>query len=79
MKIYYFPIASTSLAHYFGCACIKPSKYFENKLEDIQNSADSFLLLTERIEDNPCDCCLELILTESEYNDVISINDGCFI
>jgi len=69
---YYLPISSTSLAHYFGCACIKPSKYFENKQED-------FLLVTTHFGTRQTDCCLELIFTEQKINNFIDIKDGFYL
>lgn len=62
-KNYYLPINSTSLAHYFGCACIKPSKYFENKQEDLQDKFNDFLLVTTHFGTTQTDCCLELVLS----------------
>jgi hypothetical protein len=41
-KKYFLPINSTSLAHYYGGACIKPGKYFENKPEDLQEKFNEF-------------------------------------
>jgi hypothetical protein len=78
-KKYYLPISSTSLAHYFGCACIKPSKYFENKPEDLQDKFNDFLLVTTHFGTQQTDCCLELVFTEQEIADLIDINDGFFL
>ena len=50
MSTYYFPINSSSLAHYFGGACIKAAKYFNNKPQDIQDRYNEFLLLTDKKE-----------------------------
>lgn len=76
---YYLPISSTSLAHYFGCACIKPSKYFKNKQEDLQDKFNDFLLVTTHLGTQQTDCCLELVFTEQEIADLIDIKDGFYL
>ena len=78
-KKYYLPISSTSLAHYFGCACIKPSKYFDNKQEDLQDKFDDFLLVTTHFGTRQTDCCLELIFAKQETDDLIDINGGFYL
>ena len=69
---YYLPINSTSLAHYFVCACIKPAKYFKNKLQDIQDNFPNVLLLSSEIGTKDTDCCIELVLTEDEEKKITS-------
>ncbi|MDR0605007.1 MAG: hypothetical protein LBG80_11955 [Bacteroidales bacterium] len=76
---YYLPINSTSLAHYFGCACIKPSKYFENKQEDLQDKFNDFLLVTTHFGTQQTDCCLELVFTKQETADLIDIKGGFYL
>lgn len=76
---YYLPIGSTSLAHYFGCACIKPSKYFNNKPEDLQDKFNDFLLVTTKFGTRQTDCCLELVFTKQEIDDLIDIKDGFYL
>lgn len=63
---YYLPISSTSLAHYFACACVKPAIYFDNKPQDIQDSFPNTLLLSTKLGNKNADCCLELVLTDHE-------------
>lgn len=79
MNTYYFPINSVSLAHYYGCACIKAAKYFNNKPQDIQDRYKAFLLLTNKIGTYEADCCLELVLTEDETKDLIDVKNGWFL
>lgn len=79
MNTYYFPINSSSLAHYFGGACIKAAKYFNNKPQDIQDRYSEFLLLTEKKGTNATDCCLELVLTKEEINDLINVKNGWYL
>lgn len=71
---YFLPINSNCLAHYFGCCCIKPSRYFTNKPEDIQNRFDGFLLISSIVVKIETDCCLELILTRDESLELITLN-----
>lgn len=78
-KKYFLPISSTSLAHYFGCACIKPSKYFNNKPEDFQDKLYEFLLITTHFGNQQTDCCLELVITKQETEDLIDIKNGWFL
>lgn len=76
---YFFPISSKCLAHYFGSACIMPSKYFSNKPADIQNNFEEYLLLTTNIGTKETDCCLELVLTKNETNDLKDIKNGFYL
>lgn len=79
MKTYYFPIKSECLAHYFGCACLKPSKYFTNKPQDIQNSFENFLLITTSMGCIECNCCLEIVLTNEEETKLISVGGTWYL
>jgi hypothetical protein len=76
---YYLPIKSNSLAHYFGSACIMPSKYFQNKPADLQNNFEEYLLLTTHTGTKESDCSLELILTKTEIDELIDIKEGFFL
>jgi len=75
---YYLPISSTSLAHYFGCACIKPSKYFDDKQEDLQDKFYDLLLVTTHFGTQQTDCCLELVFTKHEEDKLIDIKNGFY-
>ena len=79
MNTYYFPINSSSLAHYFGGACIKAAKYFNNKPQDIQDRYNEFLLLTDKKGTSATDCCLELVLSKEEINDLIDARNGWYL
>lgn len=79
MKTYFFPIQSTSLAHYFATAIIKPAKYFDNKIDDIQDKYKDFLLFTNKFGTTETDCCLEVILTDEEISELIDVNEGWFL
>ena len=76
---YYFPIQSTSLAHYFGSAIIKPARYFNNKPFDIQDRYRDFLLFTNQFGTSETDCCLEIVLTDNETKDLINVNGGWYL
>lgn len=69
---FYLHINSVNLAHYFGCACIKPSKYFASRSEDIQSSFSDYLLLSTAMRSTNSDCSIELILTKDEVNNLLS-------
>lgn len=79
MNTYFFPIQSTSLAHYFGTAIIKPAKYFTNKPNDIQDRYNQFLLFTTKFGTTETDCCLEIVLTAEEEKDLIDVKNGWFL
>ena len=79
MKTLFFPIQSSSLAHYYGSALIKPAKYFANKPHDIQDKYDEFLLFTNKFGTTESDCCLEIVLTEDETKVLIDVKDGWFL
>lgn len=76
---FYLPISSKCLAHYFGNACIMPSRYFSNKPIDIQNKFEDFLLITKSLGTKETDCCLELVFTKTELNELIDIKEGFFL
>lgn len=78
-KNYFLPIGSTSLAHYFGSACIKPSRYFDNKYEDLQDKFNDCLLVTTHFGTQQTDCCLELVFTKQEEDELIDIKNGFFL
>lgn len=76
---YYLPINSTSLAHYFVCACVKPAKYFENKPQDIQDRFRNALLLSSELGTKDTDCCIELVLTKDEEKSIIPCERDFFL
>lgn len=79
MNNYYFPIQSTSLAHYFGSAIIKPAKYFSNKPSDIQDNYNEFLLFTNKFGTSETDCCLEIVLTDDEAKELIDVGGSWYL
>ena len=76
---YCLPINSTSLAHYFVCACVKPARYFDNKPQDIQDRFQNVLLLSSELGTNDTDCCIELVLTEDEERSLIPCGNEFFL
>jgi hypothetical protein len=75
-NIFYIPINSSSLAHYFSKAIILPSKYFTNKPEDIQNTVGDSILVSERKWVKNSDCTLEVVLTAAEIKELIQVSDN---
>ncbi len=73
---FYLHINSVNLAHYYGCACIKPSKYFVARTEDLQSRFPDFLLLSNAKRSNQSDCSIEIVLTKEEVNNLISIKSN---
>lgn len=73
---FYLHINSINLAHYFGCACIKPSKYFMSRSEDIQSKSSDYLLLSNAKRSANSDCSIELVLTKDEVNNLITANSN---
>jgi len=72
----FLPINSGSLAHFFSKAIILPAKYFKNKPEDIQSRfADSLLLSKNKWVKNS-DCSIEVILTNTEVENLIKVSDN---
>ena len=66
---FYLHINSANLANYFGCACIKPSKYFiGGRTEDIQSAVSDYLILSNVKRTKKADCSIELILTDDEVH-----------
>ena len=79
MKTYYYPISSTFLATIFSQACILPASLYRNKLQDVQNRFEDFILLTEGFGCSETDCCLEVVLTPDEENSLVNIHGGFFL
>ena len=65
-KTYYLPIKSSNLAHYFAKGCICPTRYIENRIEDIQNKFDNQLLFSKEKFTENTNCSLEIVLNNKE-------------
>lgn len=76
---YFLPINSTSLPHYFACACVKPAMYFENKPQDIQDRFHDALLLSTELGTKDTDCCIELVVTEAEETLLVPCGNGFYL
>jgi hypothetical protein len=72
--IYFVHIDSGNLPAYYGCACVKPSKYFTDRSEDIQSRLDSSLLMSKKRFAKDSDCALEIVLSQEEERELIPIN-----
>jgi hypothetical protein len=73
---FYLHINSVNLAHYFGCACFKPSKYFASRSEDFQSSYSDYLVLSNAKRLTKQDCSIELILTKDEIDNLLSVKSN---
>jgi hypothetical protein len=74
MKIntFYLPIKSINLAHYFVKGCICPSYYIQNRNEDLQNTFNTFILLSSAKFTDKTNCSLEVILNSEEVPNQVS-------
>ncbi len=71
---FYIPVRSSSLPIYFGNACIAPSKYLNNKLEDLQDRFSGYILISNKLISADTDCCIEVVLTKTEIEELILID-----
>ena len=76
---FYIPVKSTSLPIYFGNACIAPSIYYTNKLEDIQDKFSEYVLLSDNLCVLNSDSCLEVLLNEQEVSELKQINSNVYL
>lgn len=67
------------MATIFGQACILPASLYKNRLPDIQNKFENFILLTKNFGCLESDCCLQIILTLEEEKSLVDINDGFYL
>jgi len=65
-----------NLPGYFACACIKPSKYFKNRIDDIQSRYNSVILLSLKKYATEADCSCEIILTEDEKKGLVTVSSN---
>jgi len=66
-KHVYIPINAVSLSHYYGAGIILPSKCLPNKIPDVQNKFEDFLLMSQKQAIDDSNCCLDIILSDEEY------------
>jgi archaellum component FlaC len=71
---FFMHINSTNLPGYFACACLKPAKYFQNRLDDVQKTCEDVILLSTKRYAKEADCSLEVVLTNQEKDCLIPIN-----
>jgi len=76
---YYLSINTTNLAHYIQKAIILPSRFYNNRPEDIQNLFGEYLFLSNIPFINDSDCSIELVLTEDEINNLKKINHNILL
>jgi len=68
MEKIYLPIASGNLGEYFSIALITPHNYIKERIQDLQTLCNDYLVLSTKKFTNSSDCCLELILSDLELN-----------
>ncbi|RZL57830.1 MAG: hypothetical protein EOO93_17120, partial [Pedobacter sp.] len=73
-QTYYIPIKSVNLAHYFAKGYVCPTKYIQNRAEDLQDKFNNLLLLSNSKFTNETNCCLEVVLDVQEVALPISKN-----
>lgn len=76
--IYYLPFHSSRLSQYLGSACICPTQYEDNQVNDDQNIYPSHLLLSKYCGTQFSNCCIELILSELEHVSLFSLDNNGF-
>lgn len=72
-------IAQENLVKYFGTGIIKPGGSYDGWNKDVQSIFPNHLLLSNMGDFNPNQCCLELVLTNFESKELISIKDGYYL
>ena len=78
-ETYYLSINSANLGSYFSRGCVSPAKYITNRQQDIQSKFNNGLLLSEKKLIAGENCCLELVLTNSERRLLIPLDMGAYI
>ena len=77
-NVYYIPVSSTSLVHYFSKALILPAKYYTHRIDDIQTNLNNYILVTTFKWVAGCDCSIEVVLTEDEVNNLHKLLKNAF-
>lgn len=71
---YFYHLDYRNLPSCYSTACIKPAKYYINRIEDIQNKFDFYILLSVKRFSSIEDCSLEIVLTDEEISSLIKPN-----
>jgi len=75
---YFIPIQSSCLAHYFSKAIILPSKFFENRPDDVQSKFRDSILLSKLKWVKNSDCSIEIILTQTEIKELFELTENFY-
>jgi len=70
---YYLPVQSVRLSQYLGSAIIAPARYSAQTNDDQSIYPDYLLLSKECGTSNNSNCCLEVVLSESENETIIEL------
>jgi len=74
-QIFYLPIKSANIAHYFRKGIVCPTFYLQNRINDIQNKFENQLLFSNIKYTDETNCALEIVLDDRiEKVDQISEN-----
>lgn len=78
-ETFYIPIKfSANLAQYFVKGCICPSIYYKNRIDDIQSSFDSYILLSNTKFTQNTNCSLEIVLDQNTEK-ITKISDNFYL
>lgn len=73
---YFYHLDSRNLPSCYSAACIKPAKYYFNRIEDLQCKCDTLILLSVKRFSSNEDCSLEVVLTNDEINSLRNANES---
>jgi len=68
---YYLHIDSANLGYYFDYACIYPYNYYDKVTPDFQKVQKDMLILSSKKWNHICDCSIEVIVTQTELQNLI--------
>jgi hypothetical protein len=69
--IFFVPVRSESLHHYFARGIILPSRFYTNRPGDVQDQFKNTILLTRKKWIEGMDCAVEICLSEAESSSVL--------
>lgn len=78
-NVFYVPLDTTSVAHYFGSALIMPANFFPKRPIDIQNSFPDYVLFSRKRWVDGSNCSLQVILTGPEIESLVKLDDNYFL
>lgn len=73
---YFLPLNRVNVSQYFGRGIILPSKYIDGWMNDSQSEYSDSLLLCSKPLVNKDSCSLEILLTDEEEKEIITLDDS---